>query len=150
MEVKGIMKQNSLYQRGLRIYYIINYRGIQRHFRYCDSCNIYRPQRTIHCYGCNNCILELDHHCRWLGTCVGIRNYMYDITVFIISSLSLVLQIFRSFYFITVALYDIRNNKLYLRNSVCSKKPKIFVSRSQLKESSYTNIDILQLCCKIN
>jgi palmitoyltransferase ZDHHC9/14/18 len=43
--------------------------------KYCGNCSIYRPPRTIHCYSCGGCIEKLDHHCPWLGTCIGKRNY---------------------------------------------------------------------------
>ncbi|CBY33075.1 unnamed protein product [Oikopleura dioica] len=46
---------------------------------YCQICKINVDSRTKHCRNCNKCISTFDHHCDWLNTCVGKRNYRYFI-----------------------------------------------------------------------
>lgn len=43
--------------------------------RYCKKCSTQKPDRTHHCSTCRRCVLKMDHHCPWLATCVGFRNY---------------------------------------------------------------------------
>ena len=44
-------------------------------FTFCKTCQIFQPPRCNHCPICHVCTLEFDHHCHWLGTCIGVRNY---------------------------------------------------------------------------
>ncbi|KAL7613967.1 protein S-acyltransferase 10 isoform X1 [Lactuca sativa] len=41
----------------------------------CTFCNVVQPPRTKHCHDCEKCVLQFDHHCVWLGTCVGQGNH---------------------------------------------------------------------------
>ena len=65
---------------------------------YCYTCSLFRPPRTSHCAICDNCVERFDHHCLWLGTCVGMRNYKFFYMLVLVLNLSALFQIGYSIY----------------------------------------------------
>ncbi|OVA16027.1 zinc finger protein [Macleaya cordata] len=41
----------------------------------CTYCSVVQPPRAKHCHDCDKCVLQFDHHCVWLGTCIGQGNH---------------------------------------------------------------------------
>ncbi|XP_027914238.1 protein S-acyltransferase 10 isoform X2 [Vigna unguiculata] len=41
----------------------------------CTYCNAEQPPRAKHCHDCDKCVLQFDHHCVWLGNCIGQGNH---------------------------------------------------------------------------
>lgn len=55
--------------------YGIQYGRLGVHVAWCARCRAWMPPRAYHCKLCDWCVLRRDHHCMWLATCVGERNY---------------------------------------------------------------------------
>ncbi|KAJ3691296.1 hypothetical protein LUZ61_020460 [Rhynchospora tenuis] len=93
----------------------------------CDHCKIIRPPRAKHCNDCDKCVLQFDHHCAWLGTCIGKGNhcqfwwYIFSETVLCVWTMALYLSYTRSHaskewwqYIIIIVLFVILSISLIL------------------------------------
>eukprot|EP00210_Caulerpa_lentillifera_P009180 g8752.t1 len=55
--------------------------------RYNETCHFYQPPRAHHCSVNDNCIEKFDHHCPWVGTTIGLRNYRFFLSFIFTASL---------------------------------------------------------------
>jgi len=64
----------------------------------CWTCNVIRPHGAKHCRFCNNCVLGFDHHCPWIGVCIGERNFRYYMYFLIFAFLTCIFEAGVAFY----------------------------------------------------
>jgi hypothetical protein len=66
----------KLMQKDPRRHYKID----QKQFKtQCEFCAKLKFERSSHCTQCNVCITRRDHHCDWIGRCVGNSNTQWFI-----------------------------------------------------------------------
>ena len=80
-----------------RKYYIKNIKiDKSKQYLKCKKCNIITPKELEinHCNDCGICFLNHNHHCLWIGKCIGKGNSMF----FYLFILCLISYIFISIY----------------------------------------------------
>lgn len=79
---------------------------------YCNTCSIFKPPRTSHCRVCDNCCQRFDHHCLWLGNCVGKRNYKYFFLLITFITINCIVEIIYSVCILVDAIKDKDGKKI--------------------------------------
>ena len=94
----GILERNNeyAYYDNRKSVIKVNIQGHMTNLNYCYTCFHFRPPRTSHCAECDNCVERFDHHCLWMGTCVGKRNYKYFYFVISLTTIASIIQFFSS------------------------------------------------------
>lgn len=109
--------------------------------RYCQKCKTYKPWRAYHCSKCNQCILRKDHHCPYVGRCVGFANFRY-------------FYMFLTYLWLGTVYYIYMAHQIFIQLYIfksCSIT-SLFLSCYVESKSSEENISFLLsylLCCSI-
>ncbi|XP_038061567.1 protein S-acyltransferase 24-like [Patiria miniata] len=84
----------------------VNYEG------FCGPCEIVIPERARHCKLCEQCMLNMDHHCLFLLRCIAKDNHRHFVLLILLTLLSQILFLVYSFQYLGLlypghALWDI-------------------------------------------
>ncbi|KAM9327262.1 palmitoyltransferase ZDHHC15 [Gastrophryne carolinensis] len=80
--------------------------------RFCDRCQVVKPDRCHHCSVCGMCVLKMDHHCPWVNNCIGFSNYKFFLlflTYSMLYCLYIVATVFQ--YFLLYWSGELKNNR---------------------------------------
>eukprot|EP01127_Copromyxa_protea_P001461 TRINITY_DN11445_c0_g1_i1.p1 TRINITY_DN11445_c0_g1~~TRINITY_DN11445_c0_g1_i1.p1 ORF type:complete len:276 (-),score=4.17 TRINITY_DN11445_c0_g1_i1:45-872(-) len=71
----GFIPKRDFVQEPLVLFRIVEVRGHEEKMKWCSTCHIWRPLRCSHCRSCDQCVHRFDHHCPFVGNCIGLQNY---------------------------------------------------------------------------
>ena len=106
-----------------KMYYFI--RGRKFKVRFCNTCYIFRGPAVSHCKKCDNCVENFDHHCPWLGNCIGKNNYFYFFLFLIFCNVFILSNLFSCISLIILDFQELKNEKLANKFSEIFKKDYI-------------------------
>ena len=100
-------------------------------------------QATLkHCYSCNKCIHDYDHHCNWINNCIGKKSFHYFslfITILLINST------YKFYLFLAYGLDFFENSnlsvdKLQNNNKLTNKSGVLNFNSKNSTNSDFNNI----------
>ena len=67
---------------------------------YCPYCLVKKTYRSLHCLICQICVDEFDHHCFWVGNCIGKSNYTLFFIFLVYILLNTLFNVITNIYFL--------------------------------------------------
>ena len=65
-----------------------------RGIKLCNKCKLYQPRETSHCRDCGVCVYGYDHHCGFMGQCIGGVNlwafYCFLVNIIVVVAFMLI------------------------------------------------------------
>jgi len=120
--------------------------------RYCKTCLKHKAPRTHHCGCCKQCIPRMDHHCVWVGNCVGAHNQKFFVQFLLYIVLSTAYALLTVL--ITIAVFDQSINSrawtlVILLSTLCFVFMLFAGFHMYLVCSNQTTIEFLQSCVHV-
>ena len=78
---------------------------------FCPFCLVKKNYKTVHCLICKICVDEFDHHCFWVGNCIGKNNYEFFFIFLIFIIFNTLFNFCITFYYITYEMIATRGEK---------------------------------------
>ena len=107
---------------------------------FCPYCLVRKTYRSLHCLICQKCVDDFDHHCFWVGNCIGKNNY----TLFFIF---LVYILINTLFNVGVNIYFLIK-ELTLKDDEECAFPCYFFGKDSFVYKNITRI-IVSICCFI-
>mmetsp|Transcript_35559 Transcript_35559/g.65516 ORF Transcript_35559/g.65516 Transcript_35559/m.65516 type:complete len:433 (-) Transcript_35559:68-1366(-) len=57
-------------------------------YRWCRSCELWKPPKVSHCAECKRCFWRFDHHCAAAGNCIAARNHRFFASLLVCGALA--------------------------------------------------------------
>eukprot|EP00916_Digyalum_oweni_P026689 GHVL01043815.1.p1 GENE.GHVL01043815.1~~GHVL01043815.1.p1 ORF type:complete len:508 (+),score=99.74 GHVL01043815.1:63-1586(+) len=74
---RKLKKKRRVFKRPIKLKIPPGVAGYANPYRICHICEVYQPLRTKHCHECGRCVRCHDHHCPYIGSCVGEFNRVF-------------------------------------------------------------------------
>ncbi|CAJ1025414.1 putative DHHC palmitoyltransferase [Leishmania shawi] len=92
----------------------------------CVFCRRFVQVGCKHCSVCDKCVPGFDHHCRWLNSCVGAKNYRLFATFMVVAWVAMAWVAAISLYIIQLMLRDTDSFKRHMRTHAYRSPPQAF------------------------